>query len=123
MTAYARRDDPATSHEAAATVDTNRSQAAVLRIIDHLPVYFTQKMVVRAYQLMQKLQEAGKVPDRFPQLTDSRVRSAVRELQRLGLLVEVGYTDPPRGTRRELVWTIPEAPTTATTTTTEESQP
>lgn len=106
MTAHARNDDPITSHEAAATVDTNRSQAAVLKVIQlHLPERFTLKMAVATYARVVARQPSWDGPEKLPHLSESRVRSAVRELQRMGRLQTTGYTDPKRG-RRELIWTL-----------------
>ena len=57
MTAHARRTDPITSHEAAATVDTNRSQTAVLELIRrYMGDYFTHKGVVATYRTVQEQQ-------------------------------------------------------------------
>lgn len=111
MTAHARRTDPITSHEAAATVDTNRSQTAVLTLLHrYMGDYFTQRAVVATYRRVATQQELTNVTDRLPHLSDSRIRSAVRELQRKGHVTHAGYTTPDRG-RRETIWTLADAAT------------
>lgn len=115
MTAHARRTDPITSHEAAATVDTNRSQAAVLTLLHrYMGDYFTHKSVVTTYRAVQARQEAEGVTDRLPPLSESRVRTACNELARKRHLTHAGYTTPARG-RREAIWQLadgtPDTPT------------
>lgn len=106
MTAHARRTDPITSHEAAATVDTNRSQTAVLQLAyQYLGRYFTQAAAVTTYQQVSHHQHAERQPNALPVLSDSRVRSAVRELQRKGHIMHAGYTSPATG-RREAIWEL-----------------
>lgn len=112
MTAHARNTDPITSHEAAATIDTNRSQTAVLQLLQwYLGDYFTQRGVVATYQrvwlLQQDRRELQPGDWLLPALSDSRVRSAVRELQRKGYVAHAGYTEPQRG-RRETIWQLTE---------------
>lgn len=109
MTAHARHADPITSHEAAATVDTNRSQTAVLQLLNtYLGDYFTQRGVVATYQrvwLLQQDRELRPGDWLLPTLSDSRVRSAVRELQRKGHVAHAGHTEPHHG-RREAIWKL-----------------
>ncbi|WP_193118458.1 hypothetical protein [Brachybacterium tyrofermentans] len=107
-TAHARHADPITSHEAAATVDTNRSQTAVLQLAhQYLGDYFTQAGAVATYQQVSRHHEDEQQQDALPRLSESRVRSAVRELQRKGHIAHAGYTDPPTG-RREAIWELTE---------------
>ena len=106
MTAHARHTDPVTSHEAAATVDTNRSQAAVLTLLHrYMGDYFTHKGVVSTYRRVSTQQALTNVTDRLPHLSDSRVRTACNELARKGHLSHAGYTSPARG-RREAIWQL-----------------
>lgn len=104
--AHARRTDPTTSHEAAATIDTNRSQTAVLTLLyRYMGDYFTQKGVIATYQVVQQQQALNGEPDRLPSLSESRIRTACNELARKHLLVHAGYTTPDRG-RRETIWQL-----------------
>ena len=106
MTAHARTTDPITSHEAAATVDTNRSQTAVLTLINrHMGDYFTHKAVVATYRRVSTQQTLTNVTDRLPHLSESRIRTACRELADKGLVRHVGYTTPATG-RRESIWKV-----------------
>ena len=106
MTAHARNTDPITSHEAAAAVDTNRSQAAVLTLLHrYMGDYFTHKAVVATYRTVQQNQAATGDPSPLPPLSDSRVRTACNELARKRHLTHVGYTTPARG-RREAIWQL-----------------
>ena len=106
MTAHARTSDPITSHEAAATVDTSRSQAAVLTLIyRYMGDFFTHKRVVAAYRVVQQNQVATGDPSPLPPLAESRVRTACNELARKGYLSHAGYTSPARG-RRESIWQL-----------------
>lgn len=98
--AVARRTDPATSHEAAATVDLSRSQQAVYAFITGYVNYpFTDRQLVRAYNSIPLW--VG-----LPPLSDSRIRTARLELATRGMLVCTGTTDPDRG-RRERLWEVP----------------
>lgn len=106
MTAHARTTDPITSHEAAATVDTNRSQAAVLQLLHrYMGDYFTHKAVVATYRVVQEQQALNGEPDTLPPLSESRVRTACSELARKRLLRHAGYTEPARG-QRESIWEL-----------------
>ena len=114
MTAHARRTDPITSHEAAATVDTNRSQAAVLTLLRrYMGDYFTHKAVVATYQRVWTQQQQDPHPTDLPALSDSRVRTACNELARKHHLTHAGYTTPTRG-RRESIWTLADGTTPTT---------
>ena len=114
MTAHARRTDPITSHEAAATVDTSRSQAAVLTLLRrYMGDYFTQKAVVATYRHVSTQQALTNVTDRLPPLSESRIRTACNELARKHYLTHAGYTTPDRG-RRETIWQLADGTTPAT---------
>lgn len=102
MTAHACATDLVTSHEAAATVDTNRSQAAVLRLLrEYIGRYFTHKAVVTTYRRVSTQQELTNVTDRLPHLSEPRVRTACSELARKRLLRHAGG-------RRESIWELPD---------------
>lgn len=95
----ARTTDPVTSHEAAEQVDPNRSQAAVLKFADqYLARFFTDKGLVVTYQRVRET--AG-----FPELSDSRIRTARRELVEAHRIAFAGYTTPAKG-RRESIWEV-----------------
>lgn len=96
MTAVARHADPVTSHEAAATVDLCRSQAAVLTFIrTNGRVFFTDADLVDAYQARHTQ----------PVLSPSRIRTARLELAAGGRVFYAGIIRRP-GRRREQVWSI-----------------
>lgn len=106
MTAHARHTDPITSHEAAATVDTSRSQTAVLTLLHrYMGDFFTHKAVVATYRRVSTQQELTNVTDRLPHLSESRIRTACNELARKHYLTHAGYTTPDWG-RRETIWTL-----------------
>lgn len=106
MTAHARNTDPTTSHEAAATVDTSRSQAAVLQLLQqYMGRYFTHKGVVATYDHVYRQQQLDPHPTDLPPLSESRIRTACNELARKRLLQHAGYTTPQRG-RRETIWKL-----------------
>lgn len=97
MTAHARNTDPETSHEAAATIDQSKSQQAVMTAArNHLTGPFTDKDLVRTFR-----QERATLP-RF---SESRIRTARRELVDQGLLQLHGLTRPVSG-RRERLWEV-----------------
>lgn len=106
MTAHARNTDPETSHEAAATVDTNRSQTAVLTLLRHyMGRYFTHRAVVATYGVVREQQTLNGEPDALPPLSESRIRTACNELARKHHLTPAGHTTPDRG-RREAIWEL-----------------
>ena len=87
---YARMYDPAESHEAGAWVDAARSVQATLDIMYEFVEPVTHKQVEeRAYDLALPW-------------SPERMRTAVRELERKGLVVKVGSVKPARGRRRGL---------------------
>lgn len=97
MTALARNTDPITSHEAAATIDPNRSQTAVLTFAHrYLGDYFTDKALVATYR---------STDHELPQLSDSRIRTARHELTVKHQIAHAGYTRPVTG-RRESIWQL-----------------
>ena len=97
MTARARNTDPETSHEAAAQVATKPSQQLVYALagtrLKGRP--FTDKDLVRAVREDWSAR----------QYTDSRIRTARRELADKRLVEHVGYTTPTTG-RRERLWQV-----------------
>ncbi|MDN5687028.1 MAG: hypothetical protein L0G94_10215 [Brachybacterium sp.] len=105
-TAHARTTDPITSHEAAAGIDPNRSQAAVLQLLQQfMGRYFTHKAVVATYDLVYTNQQQEPHPGDLPALSESRVRTACNELKRKRVIVQAGYTKPAQG-RREAIWEL-----------------
>lgn len=106
MTAHARNTDPVTSHEAAATVDTTRSQAAVLQLLrQYMGRFFTHKGVVATYDHVYRQQQLDPHPTDLPPLSESRIRTACNELHRKRIIAHAGYTTPQRG-RRETIWEL-----------------
>lgn len=96
MTALARNTDPITSHEAAAGIDTCRSNMAVLTYLRaHGPEYFTDAELVHGYRA------AG-----APRYSDSRIRTARADLSRAGIIHYAGLTRRPGHIRREQVWSL-----------------
>ena len=101
MSARARTTDPTTSHEAAAGIDLIRSQMLVLTFArEYMGEYFTDKGLVSTYRRVVEAEEA-----QLPPLSDSRIRTARRELVDAGLIAFAGYTEPARG-RRESIWKV-----------------
>ena len=101
MTAHARNTDPITSHEAAEGVDVNRSQALVLAFCtSYMGEYFTDKNLAATYRRVVEVGEA-----QLPPVSDSRIRTARKELVDAGLITFAGYTEPARG-RRESIWKV-----------------
>ena len=99
MSARARTTDPITSHEAAAGVDLIRSQMLVLTFCrEYMGEYFTDKGLVSTYRRVQP-------HTAYPPVSDSRLRTARKELVDAGLITFAGYTEPARG-RRESIWQV-----------------
>jgi len=95
-TARARRTDPITSHQAAASIDGERirlSQHAVLRHFRrHGPMTDTE--LIEGYD--------GKIPQ-----TDSGLRTRRSELVKKGLLVDTGRRELLETGRSSKVWGLP----------------
>jgi hypothetical protein len=85
----ARRSDPDTSHDAAASTDTFGSRADVLHILFH-------GGALADHELVAKL-------DWF---TPSRVRTARHELTEQGLVEATGYYRLTPSGRRAIVWQV-----------------
>lgn len=101
MSALARTTDQITSHEAAAGIDLIRSQMLVLTFArDYMGEYFTDKGLVSTYRRVVEVGEA-----QLPPVSDSRLRTARKELVDAGLIASAGYTEPERG-RRESIWKV-----------------
>lgn len=100
MSALARTTDPVTSHEAPAGVDLIRSQMLVLTFAKrYMGEFFTLKAITATYGVVH---ENGAVP----YLSESRIRTAVKELREAHLIEKAGFTSPPQGIRREAIWTV-----------------
>ena len=92
MSAKARKTDPITSHEAAASLsDVTEIQRFVLKSLNRPR---TDKQIVEAYQTFK---HAPRVSD------DSTIRSRRNELTKLGLIRNSGQFDV-RGPRRQIIW-------------------
>ena len=101
MSAHARTTDPITSHEAAAGIDLIRSQMLVLTFCrEYMGEFFTDKNLAATYR---RVVEVGGA--QLPPVSDSRIRTARKELVDAGLITFAGYTEPERG-RRESIWKV-----------------
>lgn len=97
-TALARRADPESSHEAAASIRPVTSQDALLVFIDRASVEpFTHKQLEIAYTSTRS--QYG-----LPALSPSRIRTACHELAVQGRLTHVGHI--VIGTRRHRAWEL-----------------
>lgn len=99
--AFARRSDPPTSHEAAGSLPSDKlraSQQAVLTILrTHGPACDTD--LVRLYQ---RLSAGG----RYPQQSESGIRTRRKELVAKGLVVDTGRRTLTVSGRRTVVWAV-----------------
>lgn len=89
--ARARRTDPITSHEAAASVKVRRSQEQVLAVIGKYGPCTHE-------QLIKHVKAAGIT------MTDSGVRSRCHELVEAGLVVDTGEKGLTQAGRKTTVW-------------------
>lgn len=81
-----RRNDPWTSYAARLGIpDVHASQAAVLALFTTQPTPRTLEVIVEAVNLLA-------VTEQLPRFSDSRIRTAVKELMEDGLLYDTGYT-------------------------------
>lgn len=97
-TAHARHTDPATSHEAAATVKVTRNRLALLTFIKtSMPPQFTDKQLVAAYT---KAQGRPGVPEQ----AESGIRTRRKELADAKLLHTIGTVR--NGRRPEQLWEV-----------------
>ncbi len=86
--AYARTSDPDTSHEAAASLSSERirqSQEAVLSLFRHAAEPMDDKTLVRLYQTMSAAR-----PDLYLPQADSGIRTRRNELVKKGLIIFTG---------------------------------
>ena len=84
MTALARLDDPATSHEAAATVDVTATQCGILSVLATADRPYTDDDIYAAYYSVWDVYD-------WPNATPQSIRSRRAELARKGLVVQAGY--------------------------------
>lgn len=99
----ARRTDPATSHAAAASVlneTGTRSRLAVLRLLMDGPL--TQEEMVDLCHVALDA-SSGDRADAW-RFTDSRLRTAVKELAVCGYVMDSGARRPTRTGRNAIVW-------------------
>ncbi len=86
---HARASDPWTSHAAARSVNVKPSQAAVLRVLDG-------EMTLA--DIVDRVELSG---ERF---SDSRIRTATKELQDAGRVIDTGHTvTMPSGRKARLL--------------------
>jgi hypothetical protein len=100
MVAHARRTDPDTSHEAAAsiTIDTmSKSQFAVLTVIRAFGPLADHELDA-TYEKLRARGDEG-----LPMQSPSGIRTRRRELYDAGLIEPAGETTTPTG-RRALTW-------------------
>lgn len=93
---FARRSDPITSHEAAASVDEFKATQTQKAILAILRVPMTDQDLVFTYGV-------ASVNGRAPRASESGIRSRRAELADRGLVVPVGYQTLPSG-RKAIVW-------------------
>jgi hypothetical protein len=98
VTPVARRTDPATSHEAAASVDLRDSHRAVADCFDAY-VELTDEELLRVYRQRQ----VGHV---YPAQSDSGLRTRRRELVDLGVLENSGRKARMETGRMAIVWQL-----------------
>lgn len=99
MIGLTRHTDPVTSHEAADGVDLMRSQMLVLTFCkSYMGAYFTDTGLVETYHRIRETAE-------LPRLSDSRLRTARRELVDAQQIRHAGYTEPATG-RRHSIWEL-----------------
>lgn len=97
MTAHARTTDPATSHEAAASVRQNLHRLIVLAAMGTMDFGGTHRNIAAAAHVVAR--------DHGLKVTDQSVRSRVAELVRDEKVVPVGHVRGPNG-RRETLWDL-----------------
>lgn len=98
--AHARRDDPDTSHAAAASIDVDtlrQSQRAVLAVLQRGRGDFAT--ISKAYD-----DARGRDPDYFPNLSDSGLRTRVSELRDRGYVRDSGERVTLPSGRQAIVW-------------------
>ena len=100
--AHARRGDPVTSHEAAASLkseEIRRSQLAVLRLFERFGPMYDAQMLDR-YQTVQQ-------PWELPTQSASGLRTRRSELVAKNILEDSGVkVIPPGSRRRAIVWRV-----------------
>lgn len=95
--AYARRTDPATSHEAADSVrNLTQTQMAVLNILSTSPVSLSDDAIIDSYM-------AKAIVGIWPMASISGIRTRRSELAALGLVVVKDYGKSFSG-RRCALW-------------------
>lgn len=105
LVAHARRTDPATSHEAAASLSSDklrRSQEAVLRVLREGEPFtgkpMTDERLVEAYEQCVRLWQC-----QYPKQSPSGIRTRRKELVERGFVKAMGTTVLASG-RRAIVW-------------------
>jgi hypothetical protein len=96
---HARTTDPATSHDAAASV--NNVTKTQNRILDLLATPMTDQKLVEEYQWWS----VGNT-DYVPAASESGIRSRRAELVSKGLVVDTGDRTLLRSGRRAIVWGV-----------------
>lgn len=94
---FARRTDPKTSHDAAASVDEIKATDTQRAILAILKVPMTDVDLVFTYGV-------AFINGRAPRASESGIRSRRAELADRGLVVPVGYETLASG-RKAIVWT------------------
>jgi hypothetical protein len=99
MSVHARTSDPATSHEAAASVDESSLPARRRAVLNLLRQYgpMSDTLLLARYDVAA---EAGDVPTQ----TDSGIRTRRSELVGLGLVQDTGNRWWTPSNRRSIVW-------------------
>lgn len=98
--ALARLTDPATSHEAAASVkDITATQNAILKLLSGMPM--SDEDLIFYYQQQVRM---GADSYDFPRASESGIRSRRAELVRLGRVVDTGERNITQSGRKAIIW-------------------
>ena len=103
MIGLARTTDPSTSHEAAARADLNGSEAEVLEILRR-GTPLTDQSIFFVHQDNLKRARGALFPRKVRSYSESRLRTARKELQRRGLVEWTGETRKLSSGRSSRVW-------------------
>ncbi len=94
---HARKTDPTTSHEAAASVENvTATQDAILKVLE--VAQFADHQLIKYYTLQARY-------GRFPKASESGIRSRRAELVKRGLVVDTGERETLPSGRKAIVWT------------------
>ena len=105
MPPRARRTDPQTSHDAAASVENlSQKQEAVLKVIRTFPIGLVDVGLVNAYTMLQKMPAGANGVGYLPEQSESGLRSRRSELVDRGLVRDSGKRMKLPSGRKAIVW-------------------